>query len=130
MPVVMSMHWPEFTKEQYERALKGVRWEQETPKGAMFHVVWFTDDGFHVTDVWRSPEDFQRFSEQRLNPVLATLGVQTQPAVAFGPMHRLFNPGIPMKAAKKAKAAPRARKKVGKAKKAKGKASKRRKAKR
>ena len=36
MAVVMSMHWPEITKDHYERALKGVRWEQNRPKGALF----------------------------------------------------------------------------------------------
>jgi hypothetical protein len=112
MAVVMSMHWPEITKDHYDRTLKGVRWETEHPKGALFHVAWFAPDGFRVTDVWRSAEDFQRFSEQRLTPVTSTLDLRTQPNVQFGPAHRMFNPGVPLQAARKAKASRRPRKKT------------------
>ena len=111
MAVVMSMHWPEITKDHYNRALKGVRWEQEPPKGALSHVAWFAPDGFRVIDVWRSAEAFQRFSEQRLTPVMATMDLKTQPTVQIGPAHRMFNPGVPL-TAKKATASRAARKKT------------------
>jgi hypothetical protein len=111
MPVVMSMHWPEVTKDHYNRALKGVRWEQDLPKGALFHVAWFAADGFRVTDVWQSAKLFQRFSTERLAPVFATLGLTTQPNVQIGPVHRMFNPGVPLKAAEPAKASARPAKK-------------------
>ena len=104
MAVVMSMHWPEITKDHYERALKGVRWEEDHPKGALFHVAWFAPDGFRVTDVWRSAEDFQRFSELRLTPVMSKMDLKTQPNVQFGQAHRMFNPGVPLTAARRAKA--------------------------
>jgi hypothetical protein len=103
MAVVMSMHWPEITKEHYDRALKGVRWEQEFPKGALFHVAWFAPDGFRVIDVWRSVEQFQRFNEQRLAPVMSAMDLKSEPSVQFGPVHRAFNPGIPLKKAKAAR---------------------------
>src|ERR1051326_3708879 len=96
MAVVMSMHWPEVTPDQYQRALKGVRWEQDFPKGARFHVAWFAPDGFRVIDVWDSEALFQRFSEQRLMPVIATLGLTTQPNGGFASGHRMFNPGVPL----------------------------------
>ena len=111
MAVVMSMHWPEITKDHYDRALKGVRWEEEHPKGALFHVAWFAPDGFRVTDVWRSAKDFQQFNEQRLTPVMSTMDLKTQPNVQIGPTHRLFNPGVPLKAAGKTKASPKRGKK-------------------
>jgi hypothetical protein len=85
--------------------LKGVRWEQDIPKGARFHVAWFAPDGFRVIDIWESEARFNTFAEQRLMPVIATLGLQTQPAVVFGPAHRMFNPGVPVKVQKRAKAA-------------------------
>ena len=114
MAVVMSMHWPEITKDHYDRALKGVRWEEEHPKGALFHVAWFAPDGFRVADVWRSAEDFQRFSEQRLTPVMSTMDLKTQPHVQIGPAHRMFNPGVHLTAARKAKASRRSGKKTAK----------------
>src|SRR5262245_14842339 len=114
MAVVMSMHWPEITKEHYNRALKGVRWEKDFPKGALFHVAWFAPDGFRVIDVWKSPELFQKFNEQRLAPVMSQMDLKTQPDVQFGPAHRMFNPGVPVSVMKgsssgkkKAKAAKR-----------------------
>lgn len=58
MPVVVSMHWPEITKDHDDRALKGVRWETDHPVGALFHVAWFAPDGFRVADVWRPPKTF------------------------------------------------------------------------
>jgi hypothetical protein len=114
MAVVMSMYWPEITKDHYDRALKGARWEEEHPKGALFHVAWFAPDGFRVTDVWRSAEDFQRFSEQRLTPAMSTMDLKTQPHVEIGPAHRMFNPGVPLKAARKAKASRHSGKKKAK----------------
>ena len=108
MAVVMSMHWPEITVDHYQRALKGVRWEQEFPKGARFHVAWFAPDGFRAIDVWDSEARFQQFSEQRLMPVVATLGLTTQPTVVFGQVHRTFNPAVPLSKAAKAKPALRA----------------------
>ena len=120
MPVVMSMHWPEITTDHYERALKGVRWEQEVPKGARFHVAWFAPDGFRAIDVWESEARFNKFSEARLMPVLATLGLQTQPDVTFSPVHRLFNPAIPLK--KPARRTPARRARAANAGKAKRKA--------
>lgn len=62
--------------------------------------AWFAPDGFRVTDVWRSAEDFQRFSEQRLTLVMSKMDLKTQPNVQIGPAHRMFNPDVPLKAAR------------------------------
>ena len=60
MPTVMSMHWPTIKPEQYDAALEKVDWEGNTPDGAIFHVAWFDDDGFHALDLWESADDFNR----------------------------------------------------------------------
>jgi len=92
MATVMLMHWPEVTKEQYEAARAEVRWDADTPKGAKYHVSWFGDDGFHVFDVWESPEDFQNFVETRLRPGVAKVGIKGEPTVTLAPAHRIFAP--------------------------------------
>jgi heme-degrading monooxygenase HmoA len=92
MATVMSMHWPEVTKEQYEAARAEVRWETETPKGAKYHVSWFGDDGLHVFDVWDSAEDFQKFVETRLNPAVAKIGIKGEPKVTLAQAHAIFAP--------------------------------------
>jgi hypothetical protein len=83
MATVMAMHWPKVTKEQYEQARKLVGWEREVPDGARLHVAWMAADGFHVVDVWDSPEQFQSFVEARLMPAVQQIGIEGQPEVAF-----------------------------------------------
>lgn len=83
MATVMVMHWPEVTREQYQEARKLVGWEREVPEGARSHVAWMADDGFHVVDVWDTPEQFQHFVNARLTPSVAQIGIQGQPQVTF-----------------------------------------------
>jgi hypothetical protein len=95
MSVVMSMHWPEVRPEHYEAARTGVHWEDQLPDGAQLHVAWFADDGFRVLDVWDSQAAFERFLAERLNPVVAQLGLTTQPTVVYSPLHRrMVAPGV------------------------------------
>jgi hypothetical protein len=92
MAVVMEMHWPEVTTDMYDQALKGVRWEEERPEGALFHVAWIGDDGFHVVDVWQSEQHFNTFVEQRLMPVVkGELNFPGDPKVNISPAHRWFD---------------------------------------
>ena len=83
MATVMVMHWPEVTKEQYERARELVGWERDAPPGGRIHVAWFGDDGLRVIDVWDSAEQFQSFVAARLMPGVAQIGIQGQPQVEF-----------------------------------------------
>jgi hypothetical protein len=47
-----------------------------------------------VTDVWESPEDFQRFVQTRLMPGVQQLGIQGEPKVELHPAHALFAPAF------------------------------------
>jgi heme-degrading monooxygenase HmoA len=94
MSTVMLMHWPEVSREQYERARKEVNWEGDTPKGAKFHVSWIGGDGFHVLDLWESKEDFQKFVEERLMPGVQKIGIQGQPNVDFADPVSVFAPNV------------------------------------
>jgi heme-degrading monooxygenase HmoA len=94
MAIVMNMHWPEVSQEQYEAARKEVNWEGNTPTGAKFHVSWFADDGFHVLDIWDSQQDFENFVQNRLGPAVAKIGVQGQPKVSYSPAHAIFAPNV------------------------------------
>ena len=95
MAVVMSMHWPGTSLDQYERVRKDVKWETSVPKGAMFHVAWMAEDGFRVIDIWESEGDFQRFNEARLGPAIQRHGLQGTPTVTFSPAHAIFAPNVP-----------------------------------
>lgn len=93
MPTVMSMHWPEVTREQYEAVRKEVNWEGNHPEGGRFHVAWFGDDGFRVLDLWDSPQQFERFVNDRLMPGVQKVGIESQPKVQISESHALFVPG-------------------------------------
>ncbi len=96
MPVMMVMRWPGVSKDQYEKVRKATNFEGEFPQGAMFHVVSFGDGAMHVTDIWESEADFQRFMDERLGGAVADAGITTQPESAFYPMHNCFNPRVGM----------------------------------
>ena len=90
----MRMEWPEVTREQYDATLEAVGWEQTPPEGAIFHVAFFDEAGFNVVDVWESEEHFQKFSDARLNPGIAQVGIEGEPKVTFAPAYRVFDPAL------------------------------------
>lgn len=94
MAIVMSMYWPEVTKDKYEEVRHDVKWESEVPKGAKFHVAWFADDGFRVLDLWESQADFETFVRDRLTPGIQRAGLTSAPRVEFAPAHAVFAPDV------------------------------------
>lgn len=94
MPTVMSMHWPEVTPEQYDAARKEVNWEGNTPEGAKFHVAWFGPDGFHVLDLWDSPQHFENFVSERLMPGVQKIGIKGEPKVTIAESRAIFAPNV------------------------------------
>jgi hypothetical protein len=93
MPVMMMMQWSGVTREQYDAVRKIVNFEGDAPKGGLFHVAAFTENGLQVTDVWERAEDFQAFVEQRLMPGVQQAGIQGEPRVEILPAHNVFAPG-------------------------------------
>jgi hypothetical protein len=94
MPIVMNMRWDGVTPEQYEVAREQVGWEQRAPDGGLIHIASFTDEALRVTDVWETAEDFNRFVESRLMPVVQEIGIEGEPDVTITPMHAIWNPGV------------------------------------
>jgi len=94
MAIVMSMHWPEVTKEQYEQVRLSVNWEGDTPAGAKFHTAWLGSDGFHVLDLWDSKEQFDSFVQSRLASGVAAAGISSQPKVEFADSLSVFAPNV------------------------------------
>lgn len=90
----MLMKWEGVTPEQYEAARKLVNWEGNVPDGAVFHVAAFRDNTLHVTDIWESGDQFNRFVEKRLMPGVQQIGIQGQPQVDLLPVHAIFAPAF------------------------------------
>jgi hypothetical protein len=87
MAIVMQMEWNEVRPDQYDEARRVVDWEGAVPDGAIFHVAWFGADGFRAWDVWESQEAFDRFTNERLMPGIAQVGIEGQPNVTILPCH-------------------------------------------
>ena len=92
MAVMMRMDWADATQEQYDKLRQVVNWEGDHPKGGMIHLAAFDESGAHITDAWESAEDFQRFTEDRLMPGIAEVGITGQPQISLLPLHSVFAP--------------------------------------
>lgn len=92
MPTAMHMRWEGVTLEQYDAARELIDWEGDLPDGAILHVASYGDDGFRVFDIWESAEHFQRFVEERLRPGVEQVGIEGEPEVHLGDVHRMFAP--------------------------------------
>ena len=91
MAVVLTLKWPGATKEQYDRLLELVDWENEPARNGIFHVAWWEGDTMGIVDVWASQDDWQRFFDERLSPNLAAAGITGGPDAQFHDVHRYFN---------------------------------------
>ncbi|WP_344073775.1 hypothetical protein [Streptomyces crystallinus] len=95
MAVVLSLSWAGVTPEQYDAVRDAVGWEEQAPDGGCLHVAWFDSGALHVTDVWESQEDFERFFAERLAPAVEKIGIVGQPDTQLLPLHRRFvMPGV------------------------------------
>ena len=91
----MTMRWADVTPEQYDTVRTAVRWEEDTPNGAILHVASFDGANMHVTDVWESQMNFDRFFAERLATAIKEAGIEGEPETTFSPMHRRFvAPGV------------------------------------
>ena len=97
MAVVMMMEWKGVTAEQYDAVRRETNFENDPPKGGMYHVAAVDDEGLKVVDVWNSPEEFQAFAEAKLMPVTQKLGITEQPNVKFYPAYNIFAGGYTAK---------------------------------
>ena len=93
MAVLMTMHWPGVTAEQYDEVRERVGWERDAPPGGIHHAAAISDDGLHVSDVWETADEFQRFADERLMPVIHELGIEGEPQVTIYPAHAVYAPG-------------------------------------
>ncbi|WP_369373823.1 hypothetical protein [Streptomyces sp. cg36] len=95
MAVVLSLRWAGVTPEQYDAVREAVGWEESSPDGSSVHVAWFDAGTLHITDVWESQGDFERFFGERLASAVEKAGIAGQPDTAFLPLHRRFvAPGV------------------------------------
>ena len=74
MAVLCILSGEGFTKEMYEELRKEVDWENNQPKGEIFHAIGFDNSGgYHVVDIWESEQDFNNFITNKMKPVMDKL---------------------------------------------------------
>jgi hypothetical protein len=68
---VLAIFSGDISKEQYETLRKEIGWEVSNPRGAIFHVAGFDEQGgLHVADVWESSDALNDFVGSKLIPTL------------------------------------------------------------
>ena len=71
MAILAIFTCPGLTKEKYESLRKEVKWEHNTPAGAVFHAASFDESGnARVADVWNSVNAMNEFLNSRLMPAM------------------------------------------------------------
>ena len=92
MAVVLRFEWEGFTPAYYDELREKVGWDDDPPEGGLFHMAWFEDDAIHVVDAWESEQDFKRFFNDRLRPVLKEqMKVPGEPKFTFRKAHNRVN---------------------------------------
>jgi hypothetical protein len=92
MAIIMRMDWDGITPAQYDELRGLVNWEGEPPVGGIAHVAGFTETGLRVNDIWESAAAFETFVQQRLQPGVDKLGIESQPRVEITEAHAVFIP--------------------------------------
>jgi hypothetical protein len=90
MAVAITMDFTGGTLAQYDEVIAKMGFEPGgpgAPDGGLFHWVTATDDGIRVTDVWETPEQFQRFAEEEIGPITQEVGIPSPPVLTFYDVH-------------------------------------------
>ncbi len=93
MTVMLQVDWPELNAEQFDALSKIVDWEGKRPPGCLYAVAAFDESGAHMTEVWESAEDLQRYSDERLMPGVQQVGIAGAPEIRLSHVHTVFAPG-------------------------------------
>jgi hypothetical protein len=95
MPVAVIMDFKGTTMEQYDQVVEKMGFSHGGPgaPGGLFHWVTETDDGFRVTDVWESQEQYQQFAEAQIGPLAAEAGISGPPEVSYKPVYNYLTAG-------------------------------------
>ncbi len=74
MTVGIRIKLPGVTQELFDRVNARIDPMGNPPKGILFHASGPIDDGWGVIDFWESTEAFDRFTQNKLMPVMQQLG--------------------------------------------------------
>jgi len=95
MAVAVQLDFKGATLEQYDQITAKMDFHPGGPggPGSLFHWVTHTNEGFRVIDVWKSREEFEKFSEEKIGPISQEVGLPEAPSVQFFEVHNYFTAG-------------------------------------
>jgi hypothetical protein len=74
MPVAVVQDWVEEETDRsttnYDAISERLQAQDESPAGLLVHTAGFTGNGFRIFEVWERREDFERFLNDRLMPLI------------------------------------------------------------
>lgn len=85
---------PNVTQEMYDAASAQIGVTADNmPDGAVLHAAGAgPDGGWRVVEIWESEEAARRFDEERVEPVLRSVGIE-RPAPQTWTLHRVVTRG-------------------------------------
>ena len=97
MAVAVVLEFEGATLDQYDQVIEKMGFSPGGPAttavGGLFHWATKTDNGFRVTDVWRSREQFEKFSDEQIGPYTREVGIENPPKVTFIEVHNYLTAG-------------------------------------
>jgi hypothetical protein len=89
MAVVLRAITPGFTAAKYDELVQKLEAAGAgSPAGRLFHVCFGDTDNLRVSDIWESPEAFEKFGET-LRPLMQELGIGP-PEIEFFEVHNII----------------------------------------
>lgn len=92
MAVAVQMDFAGATLDQYDQINERIGLLPGGPasRQELFHWVTDTGEGFRVVDVWESRDAFERFLHEKLDPVMAEVGIPHPPRIQFFEVYNFF----------------------------------------
>jgi hypothetical protein len=94
MAVAMFAHFPGLTNEGYDLLMSRLDLDADPAPGAILHVAAEAEGGVNVVELWQTKEAAQAFIEQRLNPMLTSLGIRADISIEVAQLRNVFAPDL------------------------------------
>lgn len=95
MAIAVVLEFKGATLDQYDQVIDKMGLKPKGPggPGMLSHWVTKTDEGFRVTDVWATREQFDKFARDQIGPLTTEVGFPSPPTVTFFEVHNYFTAG-------------------------------------
>jgi hypothetical protein len=95
VPVAVVLDFEGSTLDQYDEVVGKMGFQPggAGAPGGLFHWVTETPNGFRVTDVWETREQFEAFADEKIGPLTQEAGITSPPTTTFYEIHNHLTAG-------------------------------------